>query len=42
MGSRDLPAVLQAPFRGPFVANVGGKEGSVTNESKFLFSANIL
>lgn len=42
MGDGGLPAILRASFKGPFVANLGGKKGSVTNESKFPFSSNSL
>lgn len=37
MGARGLPAILLAPFIGPFVANLGGKDNPIRNEIKFSF-----
>lgn len=37
MGAGGLPAILLAPFIGPFVANLGGKDNPIRNEIKFSF-----
>ena len=36
-GAGGLLAVLLAPFIGPFVANLAGKDSPVRNEIKFSF-----
>lgn len=39
VGVGGFPAVLETSFMCPFIVNLGGKEASVTNETKF-FVAN--